>query len=139
MKRGDIWTLASGKDCAGKPRPVVIVQDDSFDATDAIAVTSKGRCAAVFEMERSVCSQFSRSCRGVSMVSQAGRWAKVRDPEQVHEKSHDRSRDDLKTACCASLVLRIPRRIRLCGDLEAFEQRVFTALQISGRIEPRQH
>ena len=34
MKRGDIWTVAGGKDYAGKPRPVVIVQDDSFDATE---------------------------------------------------------------------------------------------------------
>ena len=38
MKRGDIWTVAGGKDHAGKPRPVVIVQDDSFDATNSITV-----------------------------------------------------------------------------------------------------
>jgi mRNA interferase MazF len=38
MKRGDIWTVAGGKDYAGKPRPVVIVQDDSFDATDSITI-----------------------------------------------------------------------------------------------------
>jgi mRNA interferase MazF len=38
MRRGDIWTVAGGKDCAGKPRPVVIVQDDSFDATDSITI-----------------------------------------------------------------------------------------------------
>ena len=38
MKRGDIWTVAGGKDYAGNPRPVVIVQDDSFDATDSIAI-----------------------------------------------------------------------------------------------------
>jgi len=29
---------AGGKDYAGKPRPVVIIQDDSFDATDSITV-----------------------------------------------------------------------------------------------------
>ena len=34
MRRGDIWAIAGGRDCAGKPRLVVIVQDDSFDATD---------------------------------------------------------------------------------------------------------
>ena len=28
MRRGDIWTVAGGKDYAGKLRPVVIVQDD---------------------------------------------------------------------------------------------------------------
>ncbi len=38
MRRGDIWTVAGGKDYAGKPRPVVIVQDDSFDGTDSITV-----------------------------------------------------------------------------------------------------
>ena len=38
MRRGDIWTAAGARDYAGKPRPVVIVQDDSFDATDSITV-----------------------------------------------------------------------------------------------------
>ncbi len=37
MKRGEIWTT-SGGDYAGKPRPAVIVQDDSFDATVSITV-----------------------------------------------------------------------------------------------------
>jgi len=38
MKRGEIWTVAGGKDSAGKARPVVIVQDDSFDATASITI-----------------------------------------------------------------------------------------------------
>jgi mRNA interferase MazF len=38
MRRGDIWTVAGGKDYATKPRPFVIVQDDSFDATDSITI-----------------------------------------------------------------------------------------------------
>ncbi|MEO3431553.1 type II toxin-antitoxin system PemK/MazF family toxin [Inquilinus sp. CAU 1745] len=38
MRRGDIRTVTGGKDYAGKPRPVVIVQDDGFDATDSITV-----------------------------------------------------------------------------------------------------
>lgn len=38
MKRGEIWTVAGGKDYTGKPRPVVVVQDDGFDATDSITV-----------------------------------------------------------------------------------------------------
>lgn len=38
MRRGEIWTVAGGKDYAGKPRPVVIVQDDNFDATESIAI-----------------------------------------------------------------------------------------------------
>src|SRR6266849_10199392 len=38
MRRGDIWTVAGGKDYAGKPRSVVIVQDDRFDGTASITV-----------------------------------------------------------------------------------------------------
>ena len=38
MKRGEIWTVACGKDYAGKPRPVVILQDDRFDMTDSLTV-----------------------------------------------------------------------------------------------------
>lgn len=38
MKRGDIWTVAGGKNHAGKARPAVIVQDDSFDATASITI-----------------------------------------------------------------------------------------------------
>lgn len=38
MTRGEIWTAAGGKDYAGKPRPVVIVQDDRFDATSSLTI-----------------------------------------------------------------------------------------------------
>ncbi len=38
MKRGDVWTVAGGGGYTGKPRPAVIVQDDSFDATDSITI-----------------------------------------------------------------------------------------------------
>jgi mRNA interferase MazF len=38
MKRGEIWTVSGGKDCAGKPRPAVIMQDDAFDSTDSITI-----------------------------------------------------------------------------------------------------
>jgi len=38
VKRGEIWTAAGGKDYAGKPRPVVIVQDDRFAGTDSITI-----------------------------------------------------------------------------------------------------
>ncbi len=38
MKRGEIWTVAGGKEYAGKPRPVVILQDDRFDMTDSVTV-----------------------------------------------------------------------------------------------------
>jgi mRNA interferase MazF len=38
MRRGDIWTVAGAKDYAGKARPVVILQDDSFDGTESITI-----------------------------------------------------------------------------------------------------
>ncbi len=38
MKRGQIWTIAGGGDYTGKPRPAVIVQDDSFDATASVTI-----------------------------------------------------------------------------------------------------
>src|SRR6267378_1289680 len=38
MRRGEIWTVAGGKDYAGKPRPAVIVQDDRFDATGSVTI-----------------------------------------------------------------------------------------------------
>lgn len=38
MKRGEIWTAAGGKGYSGKPRPVVIVQDDRFAPTGSVTV-----------------------------------------------------------------------------------------------------
>ena len=38
MKRGEIWTVAVGKDYAGEPRPAVILQDDRFDKTDSVTM-----------------------------------------------------------------------------------------------------
>jgi mRNA interferase MazF len=38
VRRGELWTAAGGKHYAGKPRPVLVVQDDRFDATDSITI-----------------------------------------------------------------------------------------------------
>ena len=38
MRRGEIWTASGGGDYAGKPRPVLIVQDDAFDETASVTV-----------------------------------------------------------------------------------------------------
>jgi mRNA interferase MazF len=38
VKRGEVWTAAGGTGYAGKPRPIVIVQDDRFDATASITI-----------------------------------------------------------------------------------------------------
>ena len=37
LKRGEFWT-AAGPGYAGKPRPVLILQDDAFAATDSVLV-----------------------------------------------------------------------------------------------------
>ena len=40
MRRGEIWTAAAGSGYVGKPRPVVIVQDDRFDGTGSVTVVA---------------------------------------------------------------------------------------------------
>lgn len=53
MRRGEIWTVAGGKDYAGKPRPALIVQDDSFDATSSVTIcafTTNSAEAPVFRL-----------------------------------------------------------------------------------------
>jgi mRNA interferase MazF len=53
VKRGEVWTVAGGPDYAGKPRPVVIVQDDRFDATASVTIcafTSDATPAPLFRL-----------------------------------------------------------------------------------------
>jgi mRNA interferase MazF len=38
LKRGEIWTAAGGPAYAGQPRPVLIIQDDSFAETASVTV-----------------------------------------------------------------------------------------------------
>ena len=38
MRRGDIYTAAARGAYTGKPRPVLIIQDDRFDATASVTV-----------------------------------------------------------------------------------------------------
>ncbi|MCW5731465.1 MAG: type II toxin-antitoxin system PemK/MazF family toxin [Alphaproteobacteria bacterium] len=50
---GEFWTVFGGNDYLGKPRPVAIVQDDSFDATDSVticALTSDPTEAPLFRL-----------------------------------------------------------------------------------------
>jgi mRNA interferase MazF len=54
VRRGEIWTGSGGKHYAGKPRPVVIVQDNAFDATGSITIcafTSDPTEAPLFRLE----------------------------------------------------------------------------------------
>ena len=38
MKRGELWVVAGGGDYAGKPRPVVVIQDDRFAQPSSVTV-----------------------------------------------------------------------------------------------------
>jgi mRNA interferase MazF len=38
VRRGEIWTAAGGSGYAGKPRLVVVIQDDRFDATASVTI-----------------------------------------------------------------------------------------------------
>ncbi|WP_299639291.1 type II toxin-antitoxin system PemK/MazF family toxin [Devosia sp.] len=38
MKRGEIWTSANSTEYGRKPRPVVIIQDDSFSDTNSVTI-----------------------------------------------------------------------------------------------------
>lgn len=38
MKRGEVWTAAGARNYTAKARPILVVQDDQFDATDSITV-----------------------------------------------------------------------------------------------------
>lgn len=53
MKRGELWTASGGADYAGKPRPVVIVQDDRLGVTASITIcpfTSMSREVPLFRI-----------------------------------------------------------------------------------------
>jgi mRNA interferase MazF len=68
MRRGEIWTIAGGKDYAGKPRPVVILQDDRFDATASVTIcafTTDPTDAPLFRLliEPSARNGLQRPCR----------------------------------------------------------------------------
>lgn len=68
MRRGEVWTVSGGKDYSGKARPVVIVQEDSFDATDSITIcafTTDETDAPLFriDIQASETNGLQRRCR----------------------------------------------------------------------------
>lgn len=68
MRRGEVWTVSGGKGYTGKPRPVVIVQEYSFDATDSITIcafTTDEADAPLFriEIQPSEANGLRRNCR----------------------------------------------------------------------------
>ena len=51
MRRGEIWTVSGGLDYAGKSRPAVLLQDDSFRGTATIrAFTTDPTDAPLFRL-----------------------------------------------------------------------------------------
>ena len=68
MTHGEVWTAAGGKDYAGKPRPVVIVQYGRFDATSSITIcafTSDPTDAPLFRLlvEPTAVNGLDKVCR----------------------------------------------------------------------------
>lgn len=54
MRRGEVWTASAGTGYAGKPRPVVIVQDDAFNELASVTIcafTSDPTEAPLFRIE----------------------------------------------------------------------------------------
>ena len=71
MKRGEVWTAAGGQAYAGKPRPVVILQDDRFDATSSITVcplTSDPTPAPLFRVRIDASSENGLRTRSYAMT-----------------------------------------------------------------------
>jgi mRNA interferase MazF len=68
VRRGEIWTAAAGAGYAGKQRPVLIVQDDRFDATSSVTIcafTTDPTEATLFRLpvERGAINGLTTSCR----------------------------------------------------------------------------
>lgn len=58
MNRGELWIAAGGGDYAGKPRPVVILQDNRFDEPPSVTVcglTTDQTSAPLFRIPLSPC------------------------------------------------------------------------------------
>jgi len=54
MRRGDLWIAAAGSGYLGKPRPVLILQDDRFSETGSVTVcplTTNPTPAPLFRIE----------------------------------------------------------------------------------------
>ena len=68
MKRGEPWVASGGGDYTGKPRPVVIVQDDRFEylsSVTACALTADPADAPLFRVALSPSPEngFHEDCR----------------------------------------------------------------------------
>lgn len=95
MKRGEIWTVAGGKDYAGRPRPAVILQDDRFDMTNSVTVcafTTDPTVASLFRLPidpsqanglRAVCRLMVDKITTVPKTKIAARVGRLTDEDMV--------------------------------------------------------
>jgi mRNA interferase MazF len=95
VKRGEIWTVAGGKHYAGKPRPVVILQDERFDMTDSITIcafTTDPTDAPLFRLPvepnesnglRGVCRLMADKITTVRKSKIGGRVGRLADEDMV--------------------------------------------------------
>ena len=92
MKRGEIWTVAGGADYAGKPRPVVVVQDDRFSGTASVTVvplTSDQTDAPIFRrlVEPSTVNRLSQPSR--LMADKLMTVPRLKLGQQIGELDHE--------------------------------------------------
>jgi mRNA interferase MazF len=117
VKRGEIWTVAGGKDYAGKPRPIVILQDDRFDMTDSITVcafTSNPSDAPLFRLliKSSETNGLRADCR--LMVDRVTTVPKTKIGAYVGRLANE-DMVRLNRAFWSSWELPLPRAAKNCG------------------------
>jgi mRNA interferase MazF len=86
MKRGDIWTVAGGPGYAGKPRPVTVLQDNRFDATQSITIcpfTGDRTVAELFRIPIEPTSTNGLKCVSRLMVDKITTVAKSKVGKQI--------------------------------------------------------
>jgi mRNA interferase MazF len=71
VKRGEVWTAAGAKHYIGKPRPVVIVQDDRFQTKQSVTVcafTTDETDASIFRIRIAPSSENGLRTASIAMA-----------------------------------------------------------------------
>jgi mRNA interferase MazF len=142
IKRGEIWTVAGGKDYAGKPRPVVILQDDRFDRTDSVTVcsfTTDPTDAPLFRLAvepdqnnglRAMCRPMVDRITTVSKLRLGARIGRLADEDMLR----------LNRAALAFLGIAAPRKLRVTGRQKKPEPEDGPGCELAGaRIKSKFH
>ena len=91
MKRGEVWTVAEAGGYGGKPRPVVIVQDDRFNRTASVTVcaftsdpTEAPLIRLLVEASLNMVSQLMVDKTTTAPKSKLGTWiGRLADPDMM--------------------------------------------------------